>query len=105
MQALVGSDGAELRSAEHWTFLLGHLEPPHAANAHAVLRTELTIRGSLAPSQARRKDTTVLVDHGLYRRAWLPDHTGEVSFGRQTSLGRLTRIELGSRTDGRPDEP
>ena len=54
------------------------LEPLQAANAHAVLRTELTIGGNLAPSQARRKDTTVLVDHGLYRLAWLRDNIGEV---------------------------
>ena len=81
------------------------LEPLQAATAHAVLRTDLAIGGRLAPSQARRKGNTVLFDHGSYRLAWLPDHIGEVWFGLQTSLGRLTRIELGSPTDGRLNEP
>ena len=37
VQALIGPDGAEFRAAEHGAFPLGHLDPPHAATAHAVL--------------------------------------------------------------------
>ena len=43
VQALIGADGAEFRAAEHGTFPLGHLDPPHAAAAHAVLRAEAAI--------------------------------------------------------------
>ena len=43
VQALIGPDGAEFRAAEHGTLPLGHLDPPHAATAHAVLRTEPAI--------------------------------------------------------------
>ena len=55
VQALIGPDGAEFRAAEHGAFPLGHLDPPHAAAAHAVLRTEPAIGGSLTTSQVRRK--------------------------------------------------
>jgi hypothetical protein len=43
VQALIGTDGAEFRAAEHGTFPLGHLDLKHAAAAHAVLRTEAAI--------------------------------------------------------------
>src|SRR5207244_7775800 len=48
-------DGGEFRAAKHGPFPLGHLDPPHAANAHVVLQTEPAIGGSLATSQGRRK--------------------------------------------------
>ena len=41
VQALIRPDGAEFHAAEHGALPLGHLEPLHAANAHAVLRAKL----------------------------------------------------------------
>src|SRR6516165_8827417 len=55
VQPFIGPDGAEFRPAKHETFPLGHLDPPHAANAHVILPTEPAIGGSLATSQGRRK--------------------------------------------------
>src|SRR5262249_12034938 len=55
VQPFIRPDGAEFRAAKHGPFPLGHLDPPHAANAHVVLPTEPVIGGSLATSQGRRK--------------------------------------------------
>ena len=55
VQALIGSDSGELRAAEHGALPLAHLDPPHAAAAHAVLRTEPATCGSLTISPVRRK--------------------------------------------------
>src|ERR1700674_699436 len=55
VQPFIRPDGAEFRAAKHGPFPLGHLDPPHAANAHVVLPTEPAIGGSLATSQGRRK--------------------------------------------------
>src|SRR5262249_5709681 len=53
VQPFIRPDGAEFRAAKHGPFPLGHLDPPHAANAHVVLPTQLG--RSLATSQGRRK--------------------------------------------------
>ena len=37
----------------------------------------LAVGGSLTISQANRKDTPELLNHGSYRLAWLPDQIGE----------------------------
>src|SRR6516225_1938192 len=55
VQPFIAPDGAEFRAAKHRPFPLGHLDPPHAANAHVVLPTEPAIGGSLATSQGYRK--------------------------------------------------
>src|ERR1700686_1345799 len=40
VQPFIRPDGAEYRAAKHRPFPLGHLDPPHAANVHVVLRTD-----------------------------------------------------------------
>src|SRR5215472_5092857 len=55
VQPFIRPDGAEFGAAKHRPFPLGHLDPPHAANAHVVLPTEPAIGRSLATSQGRRK--------------------------------------------------
>src|SRR6516165_12813536 len=55
VQPFIRPDGAEFRAAKHAPFPLGHLDPPHTANAHVILPTEPAIGGSLATSQGRRK--------------------------------------------------
>ena len=67
MQPFIRPDGAEFRAAEHRTFPLGHLDPPHAANAHVVPRTEPAISGSLATSRGRRKGAPPLPRANGYR--------------------------------------
>src|SRR4051794_244875 len=68
VQALIGSDGVEIRAAEHGTFLFGYLDPLHAANAHAVPRTEPIIGESLTSLPACRKSTSALLSACLKER-------------------------------------
>jgi hypothetical protein len=71
VQALIGTDGAEFRAAEHETLPLGHLDPLRAANAHAVPQTEPAIGDSLTTWVARRKvllDRARTVWHGVLLR-------------------------------------
>ena len=46
VQPFIRADGAEFRAIKHSPFLLGHLDPPHAANAHVTLPTGPAIGGA-----------------------------------------------------------
>jgi hypothetical protein len=54
VQPFIRPDGAEFRAAKRGPFPLGHLDPPHAANAHVVFPTEPAIGGSLATTGPTR---------------------------------------------------
>ena len=49
VQPFIRADGAEFRAIKHSPFLLGHLDPPHAANAHVTLPTGPAIGGAWQP--------------------------------------------------------